>query len=213
MIDEMIIVVKGLIIGVLIAMPVGPVGLLCINRSLSQGKVQGFISGLGAATADAIYASIAAFGLTFVSSFLCEHRLWLRAAGGVALCLLGARGLLSKDGRQERAVRDRRSTGNYLSAFFLTLTNPMTLIVLATIYAAVGLIGAGMTYTSATVLVAAVFVGSSFWWFTLASTAETIRKKLDDGRMAVVNKVSHTAIVAVGLVVLLDVLVRARMAT
>ena len=86
---------RGLIMGISIAAPVGPIGVLCIRRTLAQGKLAGFISGLGAATADAIYGIIAGFGITFISGFLIAQARWLSLVGGLFLCFLGIRTFLS----------------------------------------------------------------------------------------------------------------------
>ena len=155
--------VKGMIIGISIAAPVGPIGLLCVRRTLTRGRAAGIISGLGAATADAIYGCIAGFGLTFVSSILISQRNNLRLIGGAFLCYLGIRTFLSKPARQAVMVKGSSLFGDYISTFFLTLTNPMTILSFTAIFAGLGLVGAGGSYASASVLVLGVFIGSSSW--------------------------------------------------
>ena len=86
---------QGLVLGFSIAAPVGPIGILCIRRTLAEGRASGFVSGLGAATADAVYGSIAAFGLTIISGILVEQKIWLGLLGGAFLCYLGVRTLLA----------------------------------------------------------------------------------------------------------------------
>ncbi|HEX5679515.1 MAG TPA: LysE family transporter, partial [Desulfobacterales bacterium] len=130
---------RGLVIGFSIAAPVGPIGILCIRRTLAEGRASGFLSGLGAATADALYGCVAGFGLTVVSAFLVDQRAWIQLVGGVFLLALGVRTLRSKPAeRAAQAAAGRGLAGSYLSTLLLTLTNPMTIISFAGIFAALG---------------------------------------------------------------------------
>src|SRR4030066_1702005 len=157
---DMIYLYKGLIIGFSIAAPVGPIGILCIKRTLSSGRLVGLASGLGAATADALYGCIAAFGLTFISDFLIHQQAWLRLVGGLFLCYLGIKTFFSHptDSTQES------NPGGLLNAsgstFFLTLTNPITILSFAAIFAGLGLGSVSKGYIPAGLLVAGVFIGS-----------------------------------------------------
>ena len=119
---------RGLAIGFSIAAPVGPIGVLCIRRTLAEGRASGFVSGLGAASADGIYGCIAGFGVTFISNFLVTQQVWLRLIGGVFLCYLGLKTLLAKPAEQAGFAKGNGLVGAYASTFFLTLTNPMTII-------------------------------------------------------------------------------------
>ena len=116
---------KGLILGFAIAAPVGPIGVLCIRRSLADGQLSGFATGLGAATADALYGCVAAFGLTAVSGFLVKQQFWLGLIGGIFLCYLGMRTFFAKARSNEENQKASGLLGAYLSTFFLTITNPM----------------------------------------------------------------------------------------
>src|SRR5512132_2390031 len=118
-------ILKGLAIGFSIAAPVGPIGLLCIRRSLADGRQVGLAIGLGAATADAAYGCVAGFGLTAISSFLVGQRFWLSLLGGLFLCYLGARTFFSEAAQREATVQTNQVLPAYLSTFLLTLTNPM----------------------------------------------------------------------------------------
>ncbi len=156
----------GLVIGFSIAAPVGPIGVLCIRRTLAEGRSVGFLSGLGAASADAVYGCVAAFGMTSVSGFLVDQQLWLRLVGGVFLLYLGLRTFRERPTERE-AVTGVASYGGlagaYASTFFLTLTNPSTILSFAAIFAGLGLAGEGGGYAAAAVLVASVFSGSALW--------------------------------------------------
>ena len=120
---------KGLVVGFSLAAPVGPIGLLCIRRSLAEGRLIGLATGLGAATADATYAAVAGFGLTAVSTFLVTQKVWLGVIGGGFLCVMGTRTFLAPPAHDAARARGNGSLWSaYGSTFFLTLTNPMTIL-------------------------------------------------------------------------------------
>src|SRR5215470_8265867 len=130
---------KGILIGFAIAAPVGPIGVLCIRRSLAEGQRMGLVTGLGAATADAGYGCVAGFGLTAVSGFMVGQKLWLGLLGGLFLLYLGARTFFSKPVDQAAPVAGKGLSSAYLSTFLLTLTNPMTILSFAAVFAGFGL--------------------------------------------------------------------------
>ncbi len=170
---------KSLIIGFSIAAPVGPIGILCIRRTLADGRRAGFISGLGAATADAFYGAIAAFGLTFISSFLINQSIWLRLAGGLFLIFLGIKTIFAKPELNESPDTNQDSYRGmiryYMSTFFLTISNPLTIISFAAIFAGLGAANINTQgYFSAMMMVLGIFIGSSIWWFALTFITVTI---------------------------------------
>src|SRR5262245_29758963 len=118
--------IKGIILGFSIAAPVGPIGILCVRKTLQFGRLSGFFSGLGAAAADTVYGIIAAFGLTFISNLLLAGQFWLRLLGGLFLIYLGLKTFLSKPPKPENALSHKTLVGDFVSTFFLTMTNPMT---------------------------------------------------------------------------------------
>lgn len=195
---------KGLVIGFSIAAPVGPIGMLCIRRTLGDGRVAGLLSGLGAATADAIYGCIAGFGVVFVSTILLTQQVWLRLVGGVFLCYLGARTFLASPEERISATNPLGLAGIYLSTFFLTLTNPMTIISFAAIFAALGVGNTSWSYISAVTLVVGVFVGSALWWLILSSIVSLFRSKLKPGWLKWVNRLSGLVILGFGVLAILS---------
>jgi threonine/homoserine/homoserine lactone efflux protein len=199
-----------MIIGFSIAAPVGPIGVLCIRRTLAEGRTSGFVSGLGAASADALYGCVAGFGLTFISSFLVGQQTWLRPVGGIFLCYLGMRTWLAKPAENAAPARGYGLAGNYASTFFLTLTNPMTILSFAAVFAGLGLAGASGNYASAGLLVAGVFLGSAGWWLLLSGLVGAFRSKFQPGGLRWVNRISGVIIMAFGLVALLSPLFTAR---
>src|SRR5688572_10356987 len=174
------ILLRGFIIGMSIAAPVGPIGVLCIRRTLADGKLTGFLSGLGAATADMIYGAIAAFGLTVIMDLLIGQANWLKLIGGIFLLYLGARTFFSKPA--DRPARSGRVglLGAYLSTLFLTITNPMTIIAFVAIFA--GTMPSG-TDTSPLVLVTGVFAGSAIWWLALSFGVGLMREQIGPNLM------------------------------
>ena len=193
---------KGIIIGFSIAAPVGPIGVLCIRRTLAQGRLAGLVSGLGAATADLFYGCVAAFGLTFISQFLIDQEMWLRLLGGLFLLYLGIKTFLAKGGGEAIAEKKSGLLNSYLSTFFLTLTNPLTILSFAAIFAGLGIVNTGGDYFSALILVAGVFSGSAIWWFFLSAGASFFQKKIDAQGLAWINRISGAIITIFGLVAL-----------
>lgn len=197
--------IDGLAIGFSIALPVGPVGLLCIQRTLKGGRIPGIASGLGAAGADAVYGCIAAFGLQAIADLLLEHRNWVQPIGGVILVLMGLRILI---GHQAEVVSDtgRVSTsgkgliGNFISTFVLTLTNPISLLAFTAIFAGLGYTGNKNGMITALLLVAGVFVGSAVWWVGLAFMAGHLRSRMNLRWMTRFQKFAGMAILVLGVI-------------
>src|SRR5581483_11514863 len=168
---------RGLLIGFSIAAPVGPIGVLCIRRTLANGRAAGFVSGLGAATADSLYGCVAGFGLTAISDFLVGQQKPLRLFGGLFLVFLGLKTFFSRPAVE--SARSSRSglAGDYTSTLLLTLTNPATILSFLAVFAGLGLGTRPGDYRSATSLVLGVFVGSACWWMLLSGGVGLFREK------------------------------------
>lgn len=195
---------RGFILGLSIAAPVGPIGVLCIRRTLSDGQIAGLVSGLGAATADGVYGAIAGFGLTMLSGLIVQHLTWLQLAGGVFLCYLGIKTLLKKPVKTK--VKDQKTgwLGAYASAFILTLTNPMTILSFAAVFASAGLSSATNYYLDTVTLILGVFAGSTTWWLALSGTASIFREKLTAESLMWINRISGVVITGFGSATLLN---------
>ncbi len=198
------VLLRGILIGFSIAAPVGPIGVLCIRRTLADGRVTGFVSGLGAATADAFYGSIAGFGLTFMSGFMIGQQAWLRLIGGAFLLYLGTRTFLAKTAQLAASANGDRLAGAYASTLLLTLTNPLTIISFAAIFAGLGIASGSADYTSAATLVAGVFLGSAAWWFMLSGGVSLFRSRLNLQAMNWLNRISGAIILGFGVLSLLS---------
>lgn len=195
---------KGLLIGFAIAVPVGPVGFLCLRRTLVYGRITGFVSGLGAATADALYGLVAAFGLTAISAFLIANEKWLQLGGGLFLLALGiktarARPTSAAPADVPVAAPTRSWHTAYLSTLAFTLTSPATVLAFIAIFAGLGLGTKADSHLHALELVGGVFTGSALWWLALSLGAGLLRDRLHANTLHVLHVVSGFCIGALGL--------------
>ena len=189
---------KGIALGFSIAAPVGPIGVLCIRRTMAAGRSSGLATGLGAATADAFYGTVAGFGLTVVSNVLVDQSAWLKLGGGGFLCYLGIVTFFAKPADTAPSARSQSVLESYLSAFLLTLTNPMTILSFAAIFAGAGVAEATAGTLAPALLVLGTFVGSSLWWLILTSGVGLLQEKLNSRVVHAVNRVSGIVLVAFG---------------
>ncbi len=180
------------------AVPIGPVGIMCIRKTLAEGHSRGLIIGLGAATADALYGSLAAFGLTFVSDLIADNEFWVRLIGGALLLFLGIRTFRTRRREPILPFDNRGFWGSYVSAFVIALTNPVTIFAFIAVFAAFGL-GYKLNVFSAGMLVLGVFAGSGLWFLALGFVATFFRKKLDSAGLRWVNKIAGVLIVISGV--------------
>jgi threonine/homoserine/homoserine lactone efflux protein len=191
---------RGLIIGFSIAAPVGPIGILCIRRTLAEGRASGLLSGLGAATADALYGCVAGFGLTVVSGFLVGQRFYIQLIGGIFLLALGIKTLRSVPAERAASTSGTGLAASYASTLLLTLTNPMTILSFAGIFAALGVADTGGDLSAAALLVLGVFIGSAAWWLLLSGGVGLMREKLTSGVLAWTNRLSGIILVIFGVI-------------
>jgi threonine/homoserine/homoserine lactone efflux protein len=206
MTENWTLLLKGLLLGFSIAAPVGPIGVLCIRRTLADGRLTGFLSGLGAATADMLYGAVAAFGLTAVMNLLVEQQSWLRAVGGLFLLYLGIRTFLAKPSAESAPSRGTGLFGAYASTFLLTVTNPMTILSFIGMFSAILPANASMTTASSFSLVLGVFLGSAAWWLALSGLVSLVREKFTPAWMQWVNRASGMVITIFAIVILAGLL-------
>jgi threonine/homoserine/homoserine lactone efflux protein len=186
---------KGMLIGFSIAAPVGPIGLLCIQRTIAYGRKSGLVSGLGAATADGFYGMVAGLGLTAVSAPLISFQVWVRLVGGAFLLYLGIRTLLSAPAADAAASTHRGLLSDYVSTVFLTLTNPVTILSFAAVFAGVGLLNSSRDFASAIALVVGVVLGSSTWWLVLSGGISFFRERFTQGSLRIVKTLSGAILI------------------
>lgn len=194
--------VKGIGLGLAIAAPVGPIGLLCIRRSLTQGQMMGLVTGLGAATADGLYGCIAGFGLTAVSDLLVSYAQAMQLIGGLFLCYLGLATLGSDPATEAAQASSRGLWGAYASTLLLTLTNPATILSFIAIFAGLGLVGSSQSWGVSLALIVGVFLGSALWWICLSWGVTVFSQRLTPSRLKWLNRLAGAAIFAFGVVAL-----------
>ncbi len=198
--------IRGIIIGFAIAAPVGPIGVLCVQRTINRGASFGFISGLGAATADACYGIVAAFSVAAVFNFLSDHKTWFSLAGGLYLGYLGIKAFRLVPDNQVETSNPMGRLRAYLSIFFLTLTNPMTILSFAAVFAGFGFGNTAGNYLNAVILVAGVFCGSAMWWLALSGTTGLIRHKFTAKHLRWINRISGIVILGFAAYIILGLI-------
>jgi threonine/homoserine/homoserine lactone efflux protein len=204
---ESIVFLKGLLVGLFMCAPVGPVGLLCVRRTLTHGTAWGLVSVLGAATADGVYCSVAGFGLTVVSQFLARGEIWLKVAGGLVLIFVGINIFRARPSSNPITNNVRGLLGAYSSAFLLMLANPFPIVVFAAMFTALGVTGWKGDYLQTATLVMGVVTGSALWAPILVATARRFRPNIHVSRLGLVNRISGSIIAIVGVALILVTIV------
>ncbi len=194
--DILILLAKAAGIGLLLAVPVGPLSLLCLRRSLTLGMAAGLVTGMGVATADALYASVAAFGLGAVASAIADAS-WPAQLGGLALIALGLRDLLPRN-VVAAAPSLAGHLGAYAAAVLLTLANPATILTFAAVIVGLGLLPDLATGRDRAVFVVGVFIGSAAWWLALSGSAGTLGGRLPAGATLWTRRLAGAAFIAFG---------------
>ncbi|KXX63508.1 hypothetical protein AY586_05245 [Marichromatium gracile] len=195
--------IAGLMLGVAIAAPPGPVGLLCMSRTLAHGARNGLATGLGAALADACYGALVALGATALAELLTAHAAGLRLTGGLLLILLGMRQLVDVAVVPSAVPAPPRHGSALLSALALTLTNPMTILAFVVALAAFGQSGAATGGGGAWALVVGVLLGSMLWWCLLVALVVWLGRLLSAAAQRRIRQLSALALMALGGAVLL----------
>lgn len=188
---------NGFILGFIVAIPIGPISILCIKKSLSNGVLAGFFTGLGAATADGFYGAVAAFGLTLVSEFLINQKTPLQIVGISFLLYLGLKTFFEKPSTTTNPdnLKKKNLFWDYFSTFCLTIVNPMTIATFIAVFAGIGFVVSG-NYTTASLLTLGVFLGSTAWWIILSNFMGLLRKKANKKLLTIVNKISGIIIIS-----------------
>ncbi|RUQ75670.1 lysine transporter LysE [Azospirillum doebereinerae] len=196
------VLVQGIVLGFAIAAPVGPIGLLCIRRTLRYGPLMGFFTGFGAAIADTIYGAIAAFGVSTALAFLRGHETAFQLVGGIFLLVVAVRTFRQQPEAEEReaaSAPDSKSwIGGFMTGLSLTLTNPATIMAFIAIFAGFGL-GGTLDRVEASTLVLGVFLGASLWWFTLSMGVAAVRHRISDRGLVMLNHCTGVALAGFGL--------------
>lgn len=196
---------KGIVIGFSVAAPVGPIGVLCIKRTLTEGRLAGFITGMGAAVADTFYGIIAGFGITAISILMLEQAIWMKLIGGSFLIYMGIKSFLNKSETKEITITNDTHLKNFISTFFLTVSNPSTIVSFVAIFAGLGIGNNESDSISSSVFVLGVFIGSALWWFILSSIVGLFRDKITAQKLSWINQFSGIIIFIFGIFALYSI--------
>lgn len=196
--------IKGIVVGFVIAAPVGPVGLLCIRRALADGRTAAFVAGLGAAVADTFYGAVAGLGLSLVSDALLDYRIPLSVVGGLFLLVLGWKAWRNPISlsMSEAPPLHMGLVKDFTATFFITLTNPATILAFMAVFASLGAARLPDGMVDAGLLIAGVFAGSALWWLSLSALASAVRHHVTDRWLGHLNQASGGLLILSGLAVL-----------
>lgn len=195
-------ILKGIFIGLMVSVPLGPMGVLIIQKTLHKGRFAGFISGVGAACADTFYATVAAFGLGFVVSFIETQEFWLQLIGSIILVIIGLKIFFANPIKQYKAQREGKSgiLGDFISLFFLTASNPIVVFVFIAAFAGTSVFGgADPTVVTESFVILGVFSGATLWWYVLSTVINLFRKKFRLRSLFMINRISGIIISVLGL--------------
>lgn len=203
-----VLLIKGILVGLLASIPLGPIGVLCIQRTINKGRLSGFLSGLGAATADTIFATIAGFSLTYIINFIEEKQFIFQLGGGIIVMLLGIKIFYTDPIRQLKRHRKKKSSllEDYLSVLFLTITNPLAVFLFIALFATLGVVSDGESVFYAGIMLGGVFLGAGIWWFILSTVINKFRARFRLKQLWWINKISGGIIFLLGLIAAFDTL-------
>ncbi|MCX6111743.1 MAG: LysE family transporter [Proteobacteria bacterium] len=197
----MVSVLKGFILGFSLAAPVGAIGLLVINRTIRKGQLYGFVSGLGATAADGVYGCIAGFSISAITNFIIQYGNIIKPIGCLAMILIGLKIFFSKKHFGQIKIKDSKNlVGAFSSVFFLTLSNPITVLFFIALFSGLGLNINEKDYFGIFIFIIGVLVGSASWWVILCGVTGVIRHRVSENTIGIINKISGTAIMIFGII-------------
>lgn len=195
---------KGIVIGLITGMPLGPIGALCLSTTLANGVLFGIASGLGSCAADSIYATVAAMGIMVIARFIAKYQHYLRLFGGILLILFGMHGILSKKEEVKEIPNSKTLIKSFMSTFLLAFANPSTVFSFLFVFTGYGSKNIGHGVVQRSILIAGVFCGSLIWWLLLVLLAGRFHKHLSFKKMTIVNKILGAGIVLSGIILIIS---------
>ncbi len=204
---DIVYIFKGILIGLMVSVPLGPMGVLIIQKTLQKGALAGFVAGMGAAFADLFYATVAAFGLGFVVTTIQTHELILQIIGGILLIIVGATiyfGNPLKQIRTKKRVSKKGLLGDFLTLFFLTASNPVAIVVFMAVFAGASVFGDDPSIRVELFVLSGIVLGGGLWWYTLSTLVNIFRKKFRLRVLIAINRVSGVIITILGGLVILS---------
>lgn len=203
---DVVYIFKGILIGLMVSVPLGPMGVLIIQKTLHKGALAGFVAGMGAAFADLFYAIVAAFGLGFVINTIKTHELLLQIIGGIFLLIVGLKIYFDNPLKQIRTRKRVTKTGllgDFLSLFFLTASNPVAVVVFMAVFAGTSVLGDTPSFKTEVFVLAGVIIGGGLWWYTLSTLVNIFRKKFRLRVLVTINRVAGVIVTVLGGLVIL----------
>ncbi|MBN2681396.1 MAG: LysE family transporter [Bacteroidales bacterium] len=196
---ELPIIIYGIIIGLMVSIPLGPVGVMCIQRTLNRGRWAGFISGLGAAAADVIFSVFAVFSAKIIIENVEKHQDWFQIVGGVIFLAVGVKIFITNPvvqlKKRQAKKKENSFLWDFLSVFIITITNPVAILLFLIAFSYVGLTIEPNEYSKASAVISGIAIGTSAWWFLLASVVNLFRRKITLRSLWMINKVAGALIV------------------
>lgn len=205
---DVVYIFRGMLIGLMVSVPLGPMGVLIIQKTLHRGALSGFVAGMGAACADLFYATVAAFGLGFVLNTIQTHELLLQIIGGIFLIIVGLKIYFDNPLKQIRARKRVTKTGllgDFLSLFFLTVSNPVAIVVFMAVFAGTSVLGDSPSFVTEIFVLIGVLLGGGIWWYTLSTLVNIFRKKFRLRVLVTINKVAGVIISFLGILAVIAV--------
>lgn len=205
---ELMLLLKGIAVGLLASIPLGPIGVLCVQRTINKGRLSGFFSGMGAAFADTVFATVAGFSLTFIMDFVEEWKVEFQIGGGILIFLLGLKIFMTNPISQMRKNRRQKNRlfEDFFSVFLLTVSNPMAIFFFVALFAGVNVVADGENFMSAGAILGGVLFGASLWWFTLTSFVNMYRKRFRIRHLWWINKIAGGVVMLIGIATIVELL-------
>lgn len=196
------IILKGLMIGVFSSIPVGPIAILCIQRTLNRGRYHGFFTGLGAGLSDLVYATLAAFSMSFIINFIHQNQFYIELVGAVIIFIFGFFIFKSNPMKQLSIVKEKKESyfKDFITSFALTSTNPIMIFLFIALFARFDFIKADFTIFTTSLGLLFVFIGASLWWFTLTFCVNIFRSRFNVRGLWLINKIAGLILVGIAVV-------------
>lgn len=196
----------GIIVGLSASIPLGPIGVLCIQRTLNKGRLSGFVSGSGAAVADGFFAIIAGFGISIIIDSIIQYQLYLKIAGGILLMVIGIKLLYQNPAlelRKQLKKKKQGLLGDFISVFILTVSNPIGIFVFGAVFAGFNMIHD--SNLSVIMIIIGVLLGASLWWFSLTSFVSIFRKKFRLRKLLLVNRIAGVLVIIFAVIIFISI--------
>ncbi|MDP4209030.1 MAG: LysE family transporter [Bacteroidota bacterium] len=201
------LLLKGILMGLVVSVPLGPVGVMCIQRTINRGMKSGLISGIGAASADTVYAIIAGFGLGYIVNFINQEKYWIQLIGAIIIIGMAIKIFYTNPAVELRNRRNKKSKPleDFISVFLVTLSNPAVFFVFIAMFAGFNVVSSQPNnYLSVLIAIGSIFLGAASWWYVLSAVVNKFRSRIRLKNIWWLNKIMGVIVFICGLVALID---------